>query len=89
MQLESTFEKILERYEFLKEKMLESANDSENFIKLSKEFSDLEEFATLINEGQHTLAKVEGLQKTLILVLTYTNFNVIMNTIKQNRKWKN
>ena len=49
MLLEETLDKILKRYEFLKEQMLENANDSENFIRLSKEFSDLEDFANLIN----------------------------------------
>ncbi|MDR2107349.1 MAG: peptide chain release factor 1 [Holosporaceae bacterium] len=50
MSFEDTTTKILQRYEFLKEQMSECAGNSEDFIKLSKEFSDLEDFVTLINK---------------------------------------
>ena len=65
MLLEETLDKILQRYEFLKEQMLEKANDSENFIKLSKEFSDLEDFANLINLYNKTKNELSELQIAL------------------------
>ena len=65
MLLEETLEKILNRYEFLKQQMLENANDSENFIKLSKEFSDLEDFANLINTYNKTKEELSELQAAL------------------------
>ena len=39
MSLEPTLNKILERYEKLKEELLENANEPTTFIKLSKELS--------------------------------------------------
>lgn len=48
MSLDITLNKILERYEFLKGEMLKSAGDSDDFIKLSKEFSGLEDIVALI-----------------------------------------
>ncbi len=65
MMFEDTLDKILKRYEFLKEQMLENANDSESFIKLSKEFSDLEDFATLIIKYNKTKKEIEDLQMVL------------------------
>ncbi|MCR4555978.1 MAG: peptide chain release factor 1, partial [Alphaproteobacteria bacterium] len=65
MFLEETLDKILKRYEFLKEQMLANANDSENFIKLSKEFSDLEDFANLINLYNKTKSELSELQSAL------------------------
>ncbi|MDR0677740.1 MAG: peptide chain release factor 1, partial [Holosporaceae bacterium] len=47
MSLDTTLDKVLERYESLKEQMLKCAGDSENFIKLSKEFADLEDLAAI------------------------------------------
>lgn len=65
MLLEETLDKILKRYEFLKQQMLENANDSESFIKLSKEFSDLEDFANLINLYNKTKKELSELQESL------------------------
>jgi peptide chain release factor 1 len=48
MSLEATLDKILERHDFLKEQMLVNVGDSESFGKLSKEFSDLEDFVQVI-----------------------------------------
>lgn len=47
MSLETTLGKIFERYDFLKNEMLESVNNSESFTKISKEFSDLEDIVSL------------------------------------------
>ena len=65
MLLEETLDKILKRYEFLKQQMLENANDSESFIKLSKEFSDLEDFANLINLYNKTKSELSELESAL------------------------
>ena len=62
MSFETTLDKILERYENLKQQMLECVDDSENFIKLSKEFANLEDFATVINKykkAKNELAELE------------------------------
>ena len=58
MSLETTLSKILERYDFLKNKMLESVEDSDSFVKLSKEFSDLEEFVIVINKYKNSQKEV-------------------------------
>lgn len=54
MSFEAALDRILERYEMLKEEMLESASDTENFIKLSREFADLEELSVLIDKYKKT-----------------------------------
>ncbi|MCR5225284.1 MAG: peptide chain release factor 1 [Alphaproteobacteria bacterium] len=62
MSFETTLDKILERYESLKQQMLECVDDSENFIKLSKEFANLEDFAAVINKykkAKNELAELE------------------------------
>ncbi len=62
MSFETTLDKILERYENLKQQMLECVDDSENFVKLSKEFANLEDFATVINKykkAKNELAELE------------------------------
>jgi peptide chain release factor 1 len=46
--LDATLNKILERHNFLKEQMLINIGDSDNFGKLSKEFSDLDDFVQVI-----------------------------------------
>lgn len=63
MSFEVTLNKILERYESLKEQMLECVDNSDNFIKLSKEFSGLEDFAVIINKynaAKNELAELES-----------------------------
>lgn len=65
MSLDFTLEKILKRYDFLKEQMLESASDSENFVKLSKEFSDLEKFVSVIDQYDKARSELNELENTL------------------------
>lgn len=65
MSLDLTLEKISKRYDSLKEQMLESATDSENFIKLSKEFSDLEKFVTVIREYDKAREELTELEHSL------------------------
>jgi peptide chain release factor 1 len=59
MSLSSTFQNIFKRHESLKLQLLEHVDNSENFVKLSKEFSDLEGLVTIIN-------KYEKVQKELL-----------------------
>jgi peptide chain release factor 1 len=56
---ESTLDKIVNRYEFLKNEMLGCIGDSEAFAKISKEFSDLESFTSIIT-------KYRGAQRELL-----------------------
>lgn len=65
MSLEKTLNKVLERYDFLKNQMLESVTDSDNFIKLSKEFSDLEDFVNIINKYKKSISEISDLETTL------------------------
>ncbi len=65
MSLEKTLNKILERYDFLKNQMLENVTDSDNFIKLSKEFSDLEDFVSIINKYKKSISEISELEITL------------------------
>lgn len=64
MSLETTLGKIFERYDFLKNEMLKNVNDSENFAKISKEFSDLEDIVSLgrkYNKAVEDVADLEGI----------------------------
>ncbi|MDR1333743.1 MAG: peptide chain release factor 1 [Holosporaceae bacterium] len=65
MSLETTIDSILERYELLKTRMLECVGDSENFIKLSKEFSDLEDFATAIGKYKKAKSELDELEEVI------------------------
>jgi peptide chain release factor 1 len=65
MFLEKTINKITERYDFLKDEMLKSVNDSETFTKLSKEFSNLEEFVSVINKYKKFTKEMSDLDNTL------------------------
>ncbi|MDR2724328.1 MAG: peptide chain release factor 1 [Holosporaceae bacterium] len=65
MSLETTIEKILKRYESLKEQMLECAKDSENFIKLSKEFSNLEDFILLTDKHKKNNKELTELEEMI------------------------
>ncbi len=65
MSLEVTLNKIVERHEFLKDQMLQSVGDSENFAKLSKEFSDLEEFVVVIDQYNKAKQELTDLEASL------------------------
>jgi peptide chain release factor 1 len=56
---------MLERYESLKEQMSEAVGDSENFIKLSKEFSDLEAYANAIEKYKKAKTELSELEKAV------------------------
>lgn len=65
MSLENTLNKILERYDCLKTQMLENVTDSDSFIKLSKEFSDLEDFVNIIDKHKKAKLEVSELEDAL------------------------
>lgn len=71
---EDTLNKILQRYEFLKTELLKHSGDSEEFVKLSKEFSNLEDFVVAINEYNKAREEVTELEKTLEDPETDTEF---------------
>ena len=65
MSLEPTLNKILERYEKLKEELLENANEPTTFIKLSKELSEIEEFAQLIQKYYKDQKELKDLEDAI------------------------
>ncbi len=79
MSLEATLDKIIKRYEFLKAQMLESVCNSENYVKISKEFSTLEEFINIINKYNKTKQELSILTSTI-------NSNDVDNDFKELAK---
>lgn len=65
MSLETTLDKILERYNFLKEEMLRCVGDSDAFAKISKEFSDLEEIVTVADKYKKNVKEIANLETML------------------------
>ncbi|MBE6447537.1 MAG: peptide chain release factor 1 [Alphaproteobacteria bacterium] len=78
MSLEVTLNKIVERYEFLKDQMLQSVSDSETFAKLSKEFSDLEEFISVIDQYNKAKRELSDLEKNLLDVAIDAEFKELV-----------
>lgn len=66
MSLETTLEKIFERYDFLKNEMLKSVNDSETFAKTSKEFSDLEDIVSLGRKYTKAIKDIDELEEIIV-----------------------
>lgn len=65
MSLELTLNKILDRYESLKKELAENASDPAVFIKLSKELSEVEEFALVIQKYYKDQKELEDLKNLL------------------------
>ena len=65
MSLEPTLNKILERYEKLKEELLENANEPTVFIKLSKELSEIEDFAQIIQKYYKDQKELKDLEEVI------------------------
>ncbi|MDR3151666.1 MAG: PCRF domain-containing protein, partial [Holosporaceae bacterium] len=65
MSLDTTLDKILKKHDFLGKQMLENAGNSEIFIKLSKEFSDLEPFVHIIHRYKKALKDLEELDAVI------------------------
>ncbi|MDR1362386.1 MAG: peptide chain release factor 1 [Holosporaceae bacterium] len=66
MSLDLTLDKILKKHDFLREQMLENVDNSENFIKFSREFSDLEPFVHSIHQYQKVLRDMAELRADLL-----------------------
>ncbi|MDR1335082.1 MAG: peptide chain release factor 1 [Holosporaceae bacterium] len=65
MSLAATIDKILEKHDSLREQMLQCAGDSEAFIKLSKEFSDIEDLVLVISNQRKVQQELEKLHKMM------------------------
>ncbi|MDR0556015.1 MAG: peptide chain release factor 1 [Holosporaceae bacterium] len=65
MSLETTINRIKDRYELLKKQMLEKIEDSESFIKLSKEFANLEDFVGVIGKYRQAQRELSELGKAI------------------------
>lgn len=63
MSLDDTLEKILQKYNTLKDQLLEKAGDSEAFIKLSKEFAELEDYVSIIEKLKKAQAEYASLKE--------------------------
>lgn len=63
--METTLDKILERYDFLKSEMLNNVGNAENFTKLSKEFSDLEEIVNITNQYKKSIKELAALEQII------------------------
>ena len=61
MSLETTLDKIFERYDFLKDEMLKTVNNVETFAKISKEFSDLEDIVSLGKKYKKSIHYINSL----------------------------
>lgn len=84
MSLETTINKILERHELLKEQLLECMENSENFIKLSKEFSSLEDFVSLINKYKRARTELSELEKAVGDLTTDPDFKELASAEIKN-----
>jgi peptide chain release factor 1 len=60
--LETTLDKIFERYDFLKDEMLKTVNNVETFAKISKEFSDLEDIVSLGKKYKKSIQEIADLE---------------------------
>lgn len=64
-QFDIMIKKITDRYDVLKNELAEQAGNSDKFIELSKEFSELEEYVIPINEYQKTKEYLTELEEIL------------------------
>lgn len=65
MSFDSMIERVLSKYDDVKKKLAEQAGNSDNFVKLSKEFSELEDYVAVISEYK----KAEAEEKNLVDLL--------------------
>ncbi|MDR2780954.1 MAG: peptide chain release factor 1 [Holosporaceae bacterium] len=86
MSLETTIDAILERYELLKIQMVNCVGNSENFIKLSKEFSDLEDFAHAINRYKKASGELIELEEIISNSETDSEFRELVTVEIENLK---
>ena len=94
MSFDSTLDKIIDKYEKIKADLLLCDGGSENYIKLSKEFSELDDFVVLIKEYQRYTKERNELQTVLndpeadpeFKSLASEEYQVIINKIPQLEK---
>ncbi|GHU12687.1 peptide chain release factor 1 [Alphaproteobacteria bacterium] len=86
MSLDVTLKKILERYDSLKEQMLANVGNSDSFIKLSKEFSDLEEFVHVISKYQKAQDELDELNNALADLDTDADFKELAKSEVEHLK---
>jgi len=65
MSLEATLKKITERYETVNKELVNCSGNSDEFVKLSKEFSELEEFIPVISEYNKAKEEIVELNTTV------------------------
>ncbi len=65
MSIENMMDKILNRYEDLKVMLAEHARDSDSFIKLSKEFAEIEGYVSVISVYKNALREEQSLSEML------------------------
>ena len=65
MSLETTLDKIFERYDFLKDEMLKTVSNAETFAKVSKEFSALEDIVSLGKKYKKSIQEIADLENII------------------------
>ncbi|MDR1551504.1 MAG: peptide chain release factor 1 [Holosporaceae bacterium] len=88
MSFEEIINRIEERHNSLKMQMLDSAGDMENFIKLSKQFSELEEIVHGIEKLRKVQQEVSELEETLADPSTDDDFRELAAEEIENLKIK-
>lgn len=65
MSLDTTLQKITDRYDVVNKELLDCPGGSEQYVKLSKEFCELGEFVAVINEYNKAKKEIDDLTETL------------------------
>lgn len=65
MSLEATLKKITERYKVVSKELMDCPGGSDEYVKLSKEYSDLGEFVTVISEYDKAQKELAELAESL------------------------
>jgi peptide chain release factor 1 len=86
MSFEITLHRMLERHELLKKQMLECASNSENFIKLSKEFSNLSDLINGINRYFKIKTELFELEKIIDDPAIESDFKELVSSEIENLK---
>ncbi|MDR1561362.1 MAG: peptide chain release factor 1 [Holosporaceae bacterium] len=87
MSLETTINNIVKRYEFLKKQMLENLSHDEEFVKISKEFSEFEELMTFVNKYEKNQEEIKKLKSMADDPATELEFKeIIVSEIEDLKK---
>lgn len=65
MSFDTMIERVLSKYEEVKQKLAEQSGNSDSFIKLSKEFSELEDYVSIISKYKSAISEEEKLYKLI------------------------